>query len=337
MNVEKIKEKLLDRFYNEKYIDALKRYSYIFGKLRNLLKKNDHEGFINLLSEELNLRIEPQILKEVIADLKKYGTEKILNVLIKKNIDVTQVSTILFILYPKRFFPYSSKYLKEFDIKKKVNFSEFQFIIQKIINVCDFIENNLELYTLLNMDEVKLVFFEDVDYLVHKIKEFDFLKITPEGIKELREEITLLKEEEKKYLRGKLKGVNQYLLRVIFEKSYFEVVIDGNNIVHTSLRPSIKNIFHLFECIAKLKHLLFPFTIVFDKNIKYLIPKSELLFFKERFENNPNVIFHSPADELIYELHLARKALIISNDRFREYDIKSSAFLRYKEGRLTGN
>lgn len=337
MDIKKIRKELLDKFYDERYMEALKRYSYIFGKLRGFLKKEDYDSFISLLSKELNLRIEPQLLRDVIAYLKKHGVENAMNILGKKNIDIAQISMILFVMYPKIFFPYSSKLLKKLDIRRKISFSEFQTIIRRIRNACDFLESNLELYVILNMDEIKLNFFEDVDYIIPRIKELDFLKITPESVRELREEIILLKAEEKKYLYRKLKNINHYLLRVIFEKDSFEVVIDGNNIVHTSLSPSIKNIFRLFECIAKFKDLLFPFTIVFDKNIKYLIPKNELLLFKERFEDNPNVTFHSPADELIYEIHLARKAFIISNDRFKEYDIKDTAFLRYRGGKLIRN
>ncbi|HEW91880.1 MAG TPA: hypothetical protein ENF81_05000 [Thermotogaceae bacterium] len=337
MNIEKTREKLLNRFYDPSYLDALKRYDYILRKLKYLYKRGDYKNFLKILDQELNIKIEMDfhVLIKIVKNVKNLKIDEIIKFFEKNRIPVESASTVLFVLFPENFFPYTSEILRELDIDRKINFSEFQRIVKRIKKVCTFLDSNLDLYVLLNLDKTRSNFFDDLNDLISKIEVIDFLKITVEDVTKIRNEMSMLTKEERIYLYKNLKKkINPYFLKVLFESSYSEVVIDGNNIVHLTIHPSLKNMFHLFECLSKFKFLLFPFTIVFDKNIKYLLPKPELLIFKERFETNPNVVFHSPADELIFELHIGRKALIISNDRFRQYDIKSSALLKFKEGRL---
>jgi len=335
MNIKHIKRKLLDRFYDPEYPNFSKRQDYLFRKLRYLYKKGDVESLLKILKKEFEISINTITLGEIVKKFRASGINGIAHFAMKNKISMEMVSTILFIFFPERVFPYTKEILGELELDGNTDFLEFQKIIAEIKKSIDFLESNYDLYSLLNLKAKKRDYFEDLKDVISKIKKLDFLKVTRDIIKDIREELEMLTNNEKSLLYSNLNGsCNSYLLRILFEKSYSEVIIDGNNIVHVTLHPSLKNIFDLFKNLARFKYLLFPFTIVFDKNIKYLLPRSELLIFEDRFENNPNVFFHSPADELIFELHISRKAFIVSNDRFREYDIKSSMLLKFKDKKL---
>lgn len=334
MNIEQIERKLLDRFYDPEYPNFSKRLDYILRKVRYLYKKRDFENLLKTLKKEFEMSIDTNVLNGILKEFKASGIGGALSFAKKNKISKETASTILFIFFPEKIFPYKKEILKELEFDN-VDILGYQKSIARIKKSIGFIENNIDLYALLSLEKRKRDYFEDFEDIMLKIKKLDFLRITQDIVENIKKELETLTESEKIFLYRNLKEeCDPYFLRVLFEKPRSEVIIDGNNIVHVTLYPSLKNIFDLFRALSKFKHLLFPFTIVFDKNIKYLLPKSELSVFENRFENNPNVSFHSPADELIFELHLGRRAFIVSNDRFREYDVKSSLLLKFKDRRL---
>ena len=107
-----------------------------------------------------------------------------------------------------------------------------------------------------------------------------------------------------------------YIRSILFRVPSSPVVIDGNNVV--MLRRSVRDLNGVLEALAEYAEFYYPFTIVFDANIKYVVPETQREFLNMWLESR-HVRLHSPADEFIMEMSEKRKAVVISADRFSEW------------------
>jgi len=107
-----------------------------------------------------------------------------------------------------------------------------------------------------------------------------------------------------------------YIRSILFRVPSSPVVIDGNNVV--MLRRSVRDLNGILEALAEYAEFYYPFTIVFDANIKYVVPETQREFLNMWLESR-HVRLHSPADEFIMEMSEKKKAVVISADRFSEW------------------
>ncbi|MBO8161583.1 MAG: hypothetical protein H0Z24_08105 [Thermosipho sp. (in: Bacteria)] len=233
----------------------------------------------------------------------KGSLEKRLNSFKEIGLNSNEISEILFWANPKKYpFPNTQKnYSKEF-IK-----SEFERL--KKNNLEDF----LQLYALDTQRNVKSNIIEDIIREINSAKIHDF-----EKIKWLRELISEFDPITKEKIKERI-NVHNYIRKALLSKPTSEIILDGSNIIHWTTPPSFYNIERVLQKLSTLKKLYFPFYIVFDENAKYM--------YKSNIFDYPNVYFHSPADEMIINLAISKKAKIISRDKFREWDIDAKKYI----------
>jgi len=121
--------------------------------------------------------------------------------------------------------------------------------------------------------------------------------------------------------RKELEGlVDPYVYVVATHKRRKPVVIDGSNLLW-SAGLCVHSLYLFFDYIAKYRPVLYPFYFVFDKNVRHVLPLSE----RDKIDNiimSKNVFLYSPADDLIISIAKEKGAIIFSNDKFRDKNIK---------------
>ncbi len=122
-------------------------------------------------------------------------------------------------------------------------------------------------------------------------------------------------------------NVHPYIVSVVFNKKNTPVVVDGSNFLwkHDLAPTAFEELFFYF---STHRPVFYPFWVVFDKNVKHIVPWTyqEAL---ERILKSKRVYQHSPADELIISLAREKKAVIMSDDKFKEYDTHNLKILRF--------
>lgn len=148
-------------------------------------------------------------------------------------------------------------------------------------------------------------------------------------LQEYKRFLSILNRAERAELFSRIHHLHPYVQRAIFEKPVSPIVIDGSNVLyeHTGF-VNVDRLVEVFDFLAALKGLLYPYRIVFDKNIRYVVP------FQQREKlgkwlSSSWVEEYSPADERIIELARRLKAVVLSNDSFSEYDTRGLKFLRF--------
>ncbi len=122
--------------------------------------------------------------------------------------------------------------------------------------------------------------------------------------------------------------MESYLFSSLVRKPKSPVVIDGNNFLWKhDLSPSAFG--DLFDCLSTLKPFYFPFWVVFDRSAPHIIPASEREVF-EQISKSSRVFFHSPADELLISLAREKRAAILSDDKFRDYDTQGLEIIGFE-------
>ncbi|MBO8140350.1 MAG: hypothetical protein H0Z22_07780 [Thermosipho sp. (in: Bacteria)] len=277
-----------------KNINSINRNSYkiliknLEGKLKEKLKKIDFTYFSMYTSNLLN---------------GKGAIKKRLETFNELGISPNEIAEILFWANPKKFpFPsYQKSYTKEFiksELKRLKNY-----------NLDDF----LQLYALDTYKKFKNNFLTDIIMEINSLKIYDFEKIR--WINELIRELDPISKQK---IKEEI-NVDRYIKKALFSKPVSEVILDGSNIIHWTIPPSVNNIEKVIYKLATLKKLYFPFYIVFDKNAKYQFSSSIFEY--------PNVYFFSPADKFIIDLAISKKAKIISKDKFRDWNIDTKKYL----------
>lgn len=131
-----------------------------------------------------------------------------------------------------------------------------------------------------------------------------------ESYRKLYYDLNVLQRSE---LNSKLR-CHPYIKAALMRKAEAGVVLDGSNIF--MLRKRFSDLEFVLQKIAYNDPFYYPFWIVFDKNIVYLVEKEDISTWLE----SPSVFLHSPADELILWLAKQNNAIIVSSDRFRQWD-----------------
>ena len=153
--------------------------------------------------------------------------------------------------------------------------------------------------------------------ILERLEELSLEKLNEKKVEELRCFYRLLTSSEKNKVRTL--RIHPYVVASIVRKPVCPIVLDGSNLLWRG-GLSVSYIYKVFERLAIFEEFFFPYRIVFDRNVEFILPVSE----RERFgkwKESPNVFFESPADRLIVSLAISMRAVILSGDRFREYEL----------------
>ncbi len=114
--------------------------------------------------------------------------------------------------------------------------------------------------------------------------------------------------------------VHPYVHAVATSRKWKSLILDGNNFLwRHGLCPSAFE--ELFLELSSMRPIYFPVYIVFDANVRYVVPKDALKDL-EGILLSKRVFLHSPADELIVSLARQKDADVMSEDKFRDYGFK---------------
>lgn len=152
----------------------------------------------------------------------------------------------------------------------------------------------------------------DMNWLIGEINNItlqNYLEIEP--YRKLYSELDIIQRAE---LNSKLR-CHPYIKAALTRKAKNSMVLDGSNIF--MLRKRFSDLDFVLEKIAYHDLFYYPFWIVFDKNIVHLIEEGN----KSAWFESPSVFLYSPADEFILRLAKENNAVVVSSDRFRQWQI----------------
>ncbi len=115
-------------------------------------------------------------------------------------------------------------------------------------------------------------------------------------------------------------SVHPYIVKVVLSKKSRPLVIDGNNFLW-KYDLCVVRFEDLFLALSNEKKTFYPVYIVFDGNVEHIVPKSGKNLLDDIISSK-FTYRHSPADELIISLARQKGAVVMSEDRFRDYDFK---------------
>ncbi|SHH20048.1 hypothetical protein [Thermosipho atlanticus] len=301
---------IYDPEFLDRYHELQRKRSVIISILKNINSINLNN--YKILIKNLEGRLKDKLKKLDISYFSLYTANLLygkgalkarLNLFEEIGIMPNEIAEILFWANPQKYpFPnFQKKYSKHFIESERNRL--------KKSNLDDF----LQLYALDTYKNAKNDFLIEIITEINSLKIYEFEKITW-----LRELIFELNPISRQKIKDSI-NINEYIEKALFSKPVCEVILDGNNIIYWTIPPSLNNIEKVIWQLSQIKKLYFPFYIVFDKNVRYM--------YKSHIFNFPNVYFHSPADELIINLAISKKAKIISRDKFRDWDVNLKKYL----------
>jgi len=277
-------------------------------------KKDLSELKAIFLGELSKVKVEPDvfefIVKEIILDKKK-NLQKRLEIA-SKQLGVSEIAVleILFWYDPSTYPLPSDKMLKLFKGNSAVDFLNFSKDLLKREKVRNFLDLFLKLEGELTETRKQETIVED---LARKINEIDLPFASK--VLEYKEIYEILNGRDKDRLLSQLK-VHDYVVAGLVRKPKAPLIVDGSNILwFGDLSFRIFDV--LFQELSSLGTFFFPFKVVFDRNVEYIVPESEKESLR-KWLSSPDVLLESPADDLIIDLAISSNGVILSNDRFKD-------------------
>jgi hypothetical protein len=322
-DIERVFESVKGKIYEEGFTTFYYERKEWVERLALLLRRNSESG-LRLLKRELdnsspllsfsdeNLSFIIDILKDSERDVK----ERIVLASDLSGDTVGNTAHLLYLIYPKHYPPVPKAIGNEM-----VTVEEYYSWKKRAEK---FLGNLVDNYIMFE----SAFLFKPSPKISEGIEEFfkglSFINV--KGIKKAREEYKKLKGKQKERVVRFLN--DSYVKKVVTSKRVSPVVIDGSNIVFSQQPfPDIARLDKLFNFMGRAKEALFPYRIVFDANIRYIIrgyQQSQL----EKWLVLPNVELYSPADDRIIMLARSLKAKVISYDRFLEHNTSGIKILR---------
>ena len=266
------------------------------------------------LGELSKVKVEPDvfefIVKEIILDKKK-NLQKRLEIA-SKQLGVSEIAVleILFWYDPSTYPLPSDKMLKLFRGNSAMDFLNFSKDLLKREKVRNFLDLFLKLEGEFTDVQTQETIVED---LARKINEIDLPFASK--VLEYKEIYEILNGRDKDRLLNQLK-VHDYVVAGLVRKPKASLIVDGSNILwFGDLSFRIFDV--LFQELSSLGTFFFPFKVVFDRNVEYIVPESEKESLR-KWLSSPDVLLESPADDLIIDLAISSNGVILSNDRFKD-------------------
>jgi len=277
-------------------------------------KKDLSELKAIFLGELSKVKVEPDvfefIVKEIILDKKKNLQKKL--EIASKQLGVSEIAVleILFWYDPSTYPLPSDKMLKLFKGNSAMDFLNFSKDLLKREKVRNFLDLFLKLEGELTETRKQETIVED---LARKINEIDLPFASK--VLEYKEIYEILNGRDKDRLLSQLK-VHDYVVAGLVRKPKAPLIVDGSNILwFGDLSFRIFDV--LFQELSSLGTFFFPFKVVFDRNVEYIVPESEKESLR-KWLSSPDVLLESPADDLIIDLAISSNGVILSNDRFKD-------------------
>ena len=277
-------------------------------------KKDLSELKAIFLGELSKVKVEPDvfefIVKEIILDKKK-NLQKRLEIA-SKQLGVSEIAVleILFWYDPSTYPLPSDKMLKLFKGNSAMDFLNFSKDLLKREKVRNFLDLFLKLEGELTETRKQETIVED---LARKINEIDLPFASK--VLEYKEIYEILNGRDKDRLLSQLKA-HDYVVAGLVRKPKAPLIVDGSNILwFGDLSFRIFDV--LFQELSSLGTFFFPFKVVFDRNVEYIVPESEKESLR-KWLSSPDVLLESPADDLIIDLAISSNGVILSNDRFKD-------------------
>ncbi|RKX49671.1 MAG: hypothetical protein DRP25_05970 [Thermotoga sp.] len=272
------------------------------------------------LGELSKVEVEPDvfefIVKEIILDKKK-NLQKRLEIA-SKQLGVSEIAVleILFWYDPSTYPLPSDKMLKLFKGNSAMDFLNFSKDLLKREKVRNFLDLFLKLEGELADVQTQETIVED---LARRINEIDLPFASK--VSKYKEIYEILDRKDKDKLLSRLK-VHDYVVAGLVRKPKAPLIVDGSNILwFGDLSFRIFDV--LFQELSSFETLFFPFKVVFDRNVEYIVPESEKESLK-KWLSSPDVLLESPADDLIIDLAVSSNGVILSNDKFKDKTLSRS-------------
>lgn len=316
---ESVKGKICEEGFTTFYFE---RKEWI-EKLSLFLRRNQENG-LRLLRKELDkssplLSFSDENLSfivDVLKDAERGVKERIMLASDLSDDTVGNMAHLLYLIYPKRYPPVPRAFGNEM-----VSIEEYCNWKKSAEKLLGSLVNNYIMLESAFLFEPSPEIGKGIEEL---FKELSFTNV--KAIKKARDEFMKLKGKQKEKVVRLLKDL--YVRKVITSKRISPVVIDGSNIAYSQQSfPDITRLDKLFSSMGKAKEALFPYRIVFDANIRYIIRGYQQRQL-EKWLVLPNVELYSPADDRIITLARSLKAKVISYDRFLEQDTTGIKILR---------
>ena len=365
MKIKRLKDIAYDAEYLKKLKDLRARSKYIRNSLarerlktlpektlRGIIRKCDAQ-LAKKLSGLDQMSIVIAIDELLFGDMKfQKRFKEVLDIL---DIDGWDLSPLLFFTAP-RYFLYPLNSLKDFAIKNwnidshKTDYLKFnrEFLSRyRKSNLIDIYKTPMELTAAFmtldsssdrRTDEGRLVDSEDLKIIgefLSEVKKLNLYQLKNMEVKWLRDFFVSLEDQQKYSLIERLKRnrVHPYIRRVVTSPPYRGVVVDASNIMLSGLvKADPMRLKDLMNALGIHSNLYFPVLFVFDANADYIVKKSRE-FWRENFMSNQNVVFHSPADEIVLKIAIEKKYHIVSNDKYRDYEPHGSKVFTFRPDR----
>jgi len=290
----------------DRFLEILKR--------SNWKEKELSELKAIFLGELSRVEVEPDIfefiVKEIVLDRKKDLQRRLK--IASKQLGVSEIAMleILFWYDPSAYpLPYG-ELLKSFRGRSAVDFLNFSKDLLKKEKARNFLDLFLKLEGEPAEAQTRGTIVED---LARKINEIDLPFASK--VLEYREIYRILDGRDRNKLLKQLK-VHDYVVAGLVRKPKAPLIVDGSNILWFG-DLSFRIFDDLFQELSSLETFFFPFKVVFDRNVEYIVPESEKESLR-RWLKSPDVLLESPADDLIIDLAVSSNGVILSDDRFRD-------------------
>ncbi len=321
--------------------------------LRAILNKCDQK-LANQLSYKDTLSV--QIALDEILYGKSKFTKRFNEALKILEIDDWTISPFLFYTAPSYFYLPSQgliKYVKRsFNINPaNHNYIQFNSLIRQKIKgdeIYDYFKEPIELEaafeTLAWNQETKpgtINPFDDsldikmINDIIEEVKKLDIYRLKEFEIRWIKDFYSTLEQNQKESLIETLRAnsIHPYLRRLLTQKTLTGVVIDASNIMHSGLiEPDPLRLKELMNVLGINQIVYFPLLFVFDANADFIVQKKRD-YWEKNFLNNPNVFFHSPADEYVLNIAFEKKYHVISNDKYRDYNADDVTLFQFRPDR----
>ena len=272
------------------------------------------------IGELSRLEVDPDvfefIVKRIILDKKKKLQKRLEIASAQLNISKMAILEILVRYDPNVYPPPFGNILKLFKGTSISVFLRFSQALLKKEQVSNFLDLFLKLEGEFSHSQVQNKMIKNLARRINEI-ELPFAS----KILEYKEIYRILDRKDKDELLSQLK-IHDYVVAGLTRKPKNPLIVDGSNILwFGDLSFRIFDV--LFQELAHLDTFFFPFKIVFDRNVEYIVPESEKKYLKKWLASS-DVFLESPADDLIISLAISLNAIILSDDRFKDKKVPKS-------------
>ncbi|HOO74432.1 MAG: hypothetical protein H7A31_01315 [Thermotogae bacterium] len=315
MSIQRLISVISDKDYAEHLEKIKKQFAKAHRFITNPRKLDERKMFY--IYRILGYNTERKIQKKHINDfqfliihiLEKMSEGRFRDIKKFYNLTDEELSNIKFLINPFLYAPggYNEK-LKKYDVE----FYDPKVILKKLK-----LESYVDLYAIMTFIPLDTdnIFFKNILEEILSIKPLETKK---SYLKKVRDIFDSLGNYERELILLQLKNISYYHYKLMTTDRVKGLVVDGNNVVRSTEKATIDNIFEIIDNLYLEDIVFFPLYIIFDNNIEYVVRSQEREILSE-FIKSKRIYLNSPADEMIIYLSNKYDLYMVSNDQFKEY------------------